>query len=295
MTSWTTTPITGTFGIELAGGRLDDAVDPAWVRGLLDDHRVIVARDQHLSPAEQVSLARAFGEPTPAHPVVPGRPGYPEILDLDGAAGGRNARWHTDVTFVPTPPAVSVLVNDETPEYGGDTCWADTRTAYDRLHESLRAAVDGLEAVHRISPLAYWGEPFDTALDRADAQRLYDDAQRVPPVIHPVVRVHPTTGRRNLFVNPGFTTHVVGMSRIESDGLLALLYAHMFQPEFTMRHRWRPGDVLIWDNRATAHYAIDDYGSATRRMRRVTVRGTTPVGPAGTESRVATDALVAVH
>jgi taurine dioxygenase len=196
---------------------------------------------------------------------------------------------------MPTPPAVSVLVGDTMPEWGGDTQWADTRSAYDRLHPAVRDAVDQLEAVHRISPLAYWGEPFDTALGRDDAQRLYDEALRVPPVIHPVVRVHPVTGRRNLFVNPGFTTHVVGMSRIESDGLLAMLYQHMFQPELVLRHRWRPGDVLVWDNRATAHYATDDYGNAERRMRRVTVRGTVSVGPSGIESRLATDPLVAVR
>ena len=293
--SWTATPITGTFGLELSGARLADGVDPAWVSSLLADHRVLVWREQFLTHAEQVEFGRSFGELTPAHPVVPGHPDHPEILELDGAAGGRNARWHTDVTFMPTPPAVSVLVGDTMPEWGGDTQWADTRSAYDRLHPAVRDAVDQLEAVHRISPLAYWGEPFDTALGRDDAQRLYDEALRVPPVIHPVVRVHPITGRRNLFVNPGFTTHVVGMSRIESDGLLAMLYQHMFQPELVLRHRWRPGDVLVWDNRATAHYATDDYGDAARRMRRVTVRGTVPVGPSGIESRVATDPLVAVR
>ena len=296
MTStWTCTPITGTFGLELSGARLADGVDPDWVSDLLAEHLVLVCRGQFLTHAEQVAFGRCFGELTPAHPVVPGHPDHPEILELDGAAGGRNARWHTDVTFMPTPPAVSVLVGDITPEWGGDTQWADTRTAYERLHPALRATVDQLEAVHRISPLAYWGEPFDTALGRDDAQRLYDDAAKVPPVIHPMVRVHPVTGRRNLFVNPGFTTHVVGLSRIESDGLLGLLYAHMFQPEFVLRHRWQPGDVLVWDNRSTAHYATDDYGTTERRMRRVTVRGTTPIGANGAQSRVVDDPLVAVR
>ncbi|MEZ5249422.1 MAG: TauD/TfdA family dioxygenase [Ilumatobacteraceae bacterium] len=294
MTSWTTTPITGTFGLELSGGRLDDAVDAAWVRGLLDEHRVIVARDQHLSPAEQVSLARAFGEPTPAHPVVPGRPGTRDPRPRRRRRRSQRPLAHR--CHVHAHPTGGVRPRERR------DARVRRRHLLGRHTDGVRPVarvvarrVDGLEAVHRISPLAYWGEPFDTALDRADAQRLYDDAQQVPPVIHPVVRVHPTTGRRNLFVNPGFTTHVVGMSRIESDGLLALLYAHMFQPEFTMRHRWRAGDVVVWDNRTTAHYAIDDYGSATRRMRRVTVRGTTPVGPTGTESRIATDALVAVR
>ena len=224
------TPITGTFGAELSGERVADGIDGAWLSRQLVDHRLLVLRDQHLTHAQQVQLARELGEPTPAHPVVPGHPDHPEILVLDGAQGGRNARWHTDVTFMPAPPAASVLVGDVMPAFGGDTMWADTRTAYDRLSPAVQAAIDTLEAVHRISPLAYWGEPFDTALGRDDAQRLFDDAAKVPPVIHPVVRVHPVTGRKNLFVNPGFTTHIVGMSRIESDGLLRLLYEHATQP-----------------------------------------------------------------
>ncbi|MBK8332735.1 MAG: TauD/TfdA family dioxygenase [Acidimicrobiaceae bacterium] len=289
------TPITGTFGAELSGERVADGIDGAWLSRQLVDHRLLVLRDQHLTHAQQVQLARALGEPTPAHPVVPGHPDHPEILVLDGAQGGRNARWHTDVTFMPAPPAASVLVGDVMPAFGGDTMWADTRTAYERLSPAVQAAIDTLEAVHRISPLAYWGEPFDTALGRDDAQRLFDDAAKVPPVIHPVVRVHPTTGRKNLFVNPGFTTHIVGLSRIESEGLLRLLYEHATQPELVLRHRWRAGDVVIWDNRATMHYAVDDYGAAQRCMRRVTIRGTTPVGPSGAESRLVTDPLVSVR
>ena len=293
---WTTTPLTGTFGAELSGGRLaGGGFDAAWLTQQLEQHLLLVVRGQHLTHAEQVALAAALGEPTPAHPVVPGHPDHPEILVLDGAAGGRNARWHTDVTFVPTPPAASVLVADELPAFGGDTIWADTRTAYERLAPALQVLADGLEAVHRISPLAYWGEPFDTALGRADAQQLFDDSTRVPPVIHPVVRVHPTTGRKNLFVNPGFTTHLVGCSRIESDGLLRLLYEHMTQPELVVRHRWQAGDVVIWDNRATMHYAVDDYGTTPRRMRRVTLRGGAAVGPTGATSRLADDPMVAVR
>ncbi|MGB8860805.1 MAG: TauD/TfdA family dioxygenase [Ilumatobacteraceae bacterium] len=293
---WIVTPITGAFGAELCGGRLAaGAFDPAWLVGQLEQHLVLVLREQHLTHVEQVALARALGEPTPAHPVVPGHPDHPEILVLDGASGGRNARWHTDVTFVPAPPAASVLVADELPAYGGDTMWADTRSAYERLAPPLQLLVDGLEAVHRISPLAYWGEPFDTALGRDDAQRLLDDSAKVPPVIHPVVRVHPATGRRSLFVNPGFTTHIAGWSRVESDGLLRMLYEHMTQPELVLRHRWRQGDVVMWDNRATMHYAVDDYGTTRRLMRRVTLRGGTAIGPNGSESRLATDPLVAVR
>jgi taurine dioxygenase len=292
---WLVNPITPAFGVELSGARTSDGFDPAWLTGLLEQHLVIVLRDQFLTHSEQVELARALGEPTPAHPVVPGHPDFPEILELDAAQGGKNARWHTDVTFVAAPPAASVLVGDVVPAVGGDTLWADLRTAYSRMAEPLRVLVDGLEAVHRISPIAYWGEPFDTALSRADAMSLLERANTVPAVIHPVVRRHPTTGRLALFVNPGFTSHVVGLSRIESEALVGLLYQHSTQPEFVLRHRWRAGDVVIWDNRATMHYAADDFGQAERRMRRVTLRGDLTVGPTGITSRVAADPLVAIR
>lgn len=292
---WKITPLTGALGAELSGGDARTDLDDGQLLALLEEHLVLVLRDQFLNHAEQVSLARSIGEPTPAHPVVPGHPDHPEILELDGAKGGKNARWHTDVTFVATPPAGSVLVADVIPQWGGDTLWADMRTAYERLNPSLRELVDGLEAVHRISPLAYWGEPFDSALSRDDAQKLFDDAAKVPPVVHPVVRVHPSTGRKALFVNPGFTTHIVGYSRIESDNLLKLLYEHSTQPEFVVRHHWRDGDVLLWDNRATMHYAIDDYGTAERRMRRVTIRGGHTTGPLGQQSRIIADPLLTVR
>lgn len=287
--------LSGHIGVEVVG--LTDTVSWAATHllPLLEEHLVVVLRTQFLSHADQVALARTLGEPTPAHPVVPGHPDHPEILELDAARGGKNARWHTDVTFMQNPPAASVLVADHTPEFGGDTQWVSMRAAYRALSPALRDLVALLEAVHRISPLAYWGEPFDTALARDDTQKLYDDALRVPPVVHPVVRVHPSTGEFALFVNPGFTTHIVGMSRIESDNLLRLLYEHSTQPEFAYRHHWQPGDVVMWDNRATMHYAIDDYGDVERRMRRVTVRGTTPIGPSGQTSHVIADPLVAVR
>jgi alpha-ketoglutarate-dependent taurine dioxygenase len=294
-TSWTITRTTGAFGVELSGTRITDALDPTWLTGLLEEHLVVAVRGQFLTHAEQVALARALGEPTPAHPVVPGHPDHPEILELDAAKGGKNAAWHTDVTFSPTPPAASILVADEVPPFGGDTLFADLRTAYERLAPALRAAVDGMEAVHRITPLAYWGVPHDTALSREDAAELLENARRVPPVVHPVVRLHPGTGRPALFVNPGFTSHVLGLSAIESDGLLAMLHAHATQPAFVLRHRWAPGDVLLWDNRATMHYAVDDYGTADRRMRRVTLRGGAATGPTGATSRIVDDPFAAVR
>ena len=294
-TRWDVERISGSFGAQLSGASLSESTAAAEIARLVAEHLVVVVRDQPLGPGDQVALAHLLGKPTPAHPVAPGLPGFPEILLLDGSAGGKNARWHTDVTFIPRPHAGAVLVADELPEVGGDTLWADLATAYESLAAPLRRAVDGLQAVHRITPLAYWGEPFDSALSRDDAAALAKSAESVPAVVHPVVRVHPQTGRRALFVNRGFTSHIVGLSRIESEGLLSLLYAHIEQPEFALRHRWRSGDVVIWDNRATSHYAVDDYGSSGRRVRRVTLAGELPVGPDGFVSHTTDDPSIAIR
>jgi alpha-ketoglutarate-dependent taurine dioxygenase len=292
---WAVQRLTGCFGAELTGASLADPVAAAEVLDLLHEHLVLVVRDQSLAPADQVALANQLGTPTPAHPVIPSLPGFPEILPVDGALGGKNAMWHTDVTFVPRPPAASILVADDLPDHGGDTLFADMRSAYTGLAAPMRAMIGDLCAVHRISPLAYWGEPFDTALTRDDAMAMYEQSKLVPPVVHPTVRVHPVTGRPSLFVNPGFTSHIVGFSRHESDGVLKVLFEHATQPEYVMRHRWRAGDVVLWDNRATMHYATDDYGTSTRRMRRVTLAGAEPVGPSGFVSHIADDPLVAIR
>jgi alpha-ketoglutarate-dependent taurine dioxygenase len=292
---WTVQRLTGCFGAELTGASLADPAAAADILDLLQEHLVLTVRDQSLAPADQVALARQLGTPTPAHPVIPSLPGFPEILPVDGALGGKNAMWHTDVTFVPRPPAASILVADDLPDHGGDTLFADMRSAYAGLSAPMRLMINELSAVHRISPLAYWGEPFDTALTRDDAMAMYEQSKSVPPVVHPMVRVHPTTGRPSLFVNPGFTSHIVGFSRHESEGVLKVLFEHATQPEYVMRHRWRAGDVVLWDNRATMHYATDDYGTSTRRMRRVTLAGAEPVGPSGFVSHIAEDPLVAIR
>ena len=280
-------------GLDLATPLDADTIEA--IRRLWLEELVVVFPDQHLTPGQQVEFARQFGELTPAHPVVPGLDEHPEVVVLDAAQGGRNAQWHTDVTFVDAPPKGSLVFAEVMPPVGGDTLWADLRGAYQRLAPPLRRLVDELEAVHIITPLAYWGVPADTALTRDDATELLARAREIPAVVHPVVRVHPDTGERSLFVNPGFTSHIVGLSRVESDALLQLLYDHATQPELVLRHRWSAGDVVMWDNRSTMHYAVDDYGSVPRRIRRVTWRGDRAVGPTGIESRVEHDPLVTIR
>ena len=276
-------PLTGSIGAVLNGvdlrHPLDDATTAA-VRTALLRWRVVFLREQHITPTEQVRFGRRFGDLTLAHPLQDGfDDDHPEILVLDSrdyalgigdrdAGTSYNNRWHTDVTFSAAPPLASILAAKEVPSVGGDTLWADLVAAYMSLSPGLRQFVDPLIAVHDAR------RTFERFQD-ADGGR--DKVASLAPVRHPVVRVHPETGQRGLFVNPVFTSHIEGLSRLESDAILGLLYAHITLPEHVVRWRWRSGDVAFWDNRATSHYAAADY-HGTRVMHRITISGEPPYG-----------------
>jgi len=268
------------FGSEVFGLDLGRATDDelAAVRRTLVDRKVLFFRDQHLDDDGQVRLGRRIGELTASHPVVGGvDEAHPEIYALDSADNGFADVWHTDVTFMRRPPLGSILRAVTLPPSGGDTSWADTQLAYRSLSAPVRRLADQLTAVHDGNrEFGYY-----LAQRRGGRGSVWDGevVTRLDPVEHPVVRVHPETGLRGLFVNPGFTSHIVGVSDAESRGILDLLYAHLTKPEHIVRHRWRAGDVVMWDNRSIAHYANRDYGSAHRVMHRITLRGDEPYGP----------------
>jgi alpha-ketoglutarate-dependent taurine dioxygenase len=259
-------------GVDLATA--DDGTLAA-VRSALVEHKVLFFAGQELDPDSQVLLGRRLGELTPSHPVVPGvDEDHPEIYALDAADNGFADVWHTDVTFVRRPPLGSVLRAVQVPEVGGDTQWADAEAAYRSLSAPVRDLADQLTAVHDGT------REFGYYLAQRGGNRWEGrDYDRLEPVEHPVVRVHPESGRRSLFVNPGFTSHIAGVSEHESRALLDLFYAHLTKPEHIVRHRWSAGDVAMWDNRSTLHYANRDYGDFRRIMHRVTFRGDEPVGP----------------
>jgi taurine dioxygenase len=283
----TASPLTGTAGAEIAGVDLRRPLAPeaiGEIRAALVEHKVLVFREQHLSPAELVAFGRSFGELTPAHPVMPSLEGHPEVLEVDATRSREDPRyrdeyendtWHTDVTFMARPPLGSVLQAVVVPPTGGDTLFADLQAAYDGLSAPLRTLVDGLRAVHDGR-----GE-FGAFLQSNPEGGLWEGRRftELVPVEHPVVRVHPESGRRGLFVNPTFTTRIVGLSKLESDALLRLLFEHAVAPEYVVRQRWRAGDVVFWDNRSTMHYPVRDYGLHHRLMQRVTLAGDAPVGP----------------
>jgi taurine dioxygenase len=276
--------ITPTIGAEIIGVHLSELDDSTFaaVRRMLLDHLVIVLRDQHLKPEDHLAFARRFGELEPPHPVFAHLPEHPQvsILETQGAKGVYNDEWHTDVTFRVCPALGSILYARVIPDSGGDTLWSNMYAAYEALAEPVKQLLEGLYAVHDICG----GGPYqrvpnyrEIVLAQKDgARRLREIEAEFPPVRHPVVRTHPETGRRALFVNRSFTTHVEGVSKLESAWLLGMLLEHAEQVQFQMRHRWRVNDLVMWDNRCSQHLAIADYAPAHRLMHRVTVLGDRP-------------------
>ena len=275
-TSVSVSPISPTIGAEIGGVDISVPLAPEVVtaiRDALNTHHVIFFRDQSLSAEQQADFARQFGTVTEAHPVLPSIDESPEVLAIDGKVDRANW-WHTDVTFLQTPAMGSILYMLEAPAVGGDTMWASLQDAYDGLADPVRAMCDKLIAIHH--------DPWFAA-DVAERGGYEWDGtwrEKLLPALHPVVRTHPENGRNGLFVNRQFTRTLFGLSENESQAILEMLYTHCIKPEYTCRFRWRAGSVAFWDNRATLHYALDDYGDTPRYAHRVTLRGDKPYGPA---------------
>jgi taurine dioxygenase len=241
---------------------------------LLVQHQVLFFRQQPITPQAQCRFAARFGS-LHIHPIYPVLPDLPEIMLIDTHEGflPDNDNWHTDVTFSQTPPLAGILAAKRLPGVGGDTLWSSCAAAYDALSEPVRRQLEGLTAQHFVAksfPAERWQN------DPAFKERYLRAVAKHPPVDHPVVRTHPVSGRKGLFVNDGFTTHINELSARESDTLLRFLFAHMARPEFTIRWRWNVDDVAFWDNRLTQHYAIADYLPERRTMHRATVNGDKP-------------------
>lgn len=282
--------ITGNIGAEITGVRVaaglpGEVVDT--IRHALHEHKVIFLRGQdHLDDAAQAGFARLFGELTTAHPTVPGTEQEPHVLELDAQRGGGKANaWHTDVTFVDRPPAVSVLRAITLPPYGGDTTWANTAAAYQSLSPELRTLAESLRALHtnEYDYAEQSGGGVGSKSERDERHHREVFLSTIYETEHPVVRVHPETGERALLLGQ-FVKRILGVSGSDSRYLFELFQRHVTRLENTVRWRWAPGDLAVWDNRATQHYAIDDYGDLPRRMHRITVAGDVPVGVDGRRS-----------
>src|SRR4051812_31175509 len=278
-------PVAGRIGAEIRGVKLSadldkssvEAIRAAWLK-----HKVVFFRNQqHLDEASQEALTAIFGGAPVAHPTVPVISGSRYILELDSKHGGRANSWHTDVTFVDAYPRASILRALVIPEYGGDTVWANTAAAYQDLDPTLRELADKLWALH--------SNEYDYAARRPEASPESEQHYRevftstVYETEHPLVRVHPETGERSLVLGH-FVKRILGVSAHDSAHLFQVFQEHVTRLENTVRWRWAVGDVAVWDNRSTQHYAVNDYGDQHRVVRRVTVDGDVPVSVDGKHS-----------
>jgi taurine dioxygenase len=267
-------PLTPTVGAEISGLDLRKALSHEEVDAVEEAllvHGVVFFRDQDIAPEQQLAFARQMG-PVTAQPFADGdgRDGELSVIEQTSTRGDRVDEWHADDTFMAEPPMGSILRAVELPTYGGDTCFASMHAAYDALSMPMKRMLEGLEAVHDIAP----------TLERAAAAgRLGADLAKLraewPPVVHPVVRTHPITGRKALFVNERSTVRLVGLPPRENDALLRLLLDHVRDPLFQCRFRWEVHSIAFWDNRSVQHYAVFDFAER-RVLHRVNLAGDRP-------------------
>ncbi|KPC55008.1 TauD/TfdA dioxygenase family protein [Amantichitinum ursilacus] len=279
MSTITVHKVAGRIGAEIRGvqlGRHLPAESLDVIHQALLAHKVVFFRGQTLDDAEQQAFAQLLGKPV-SHPTVPTVQGTDYVMALDSAHGGRANAWHTDITFTAAYPKASILRAVKVPESGGDTTWANTHTAYEDLPPQLRALADSLWAVHS-NEFDYTAANINPKDVDAAALKRYKDvfASTVYETEHPVVHVHPETGERHLLLGQ-FVKRFKDLKLTEFAPLYAILQSYVTRLENTVRWHWQAGDVAIWDNRATQHYAINDYADAHRVMHRVTVAGTVPV------------------
>lgn len=271
----------GALGAVVHGVDLSSPMDDATfeeLHGAFLDHQVLFFRDQSLTPAQHKAFTARFGE-LHVHPYIAGLTEHPEVMEFvkepqeTGYVVG--SVWHSDTTFLETPALGSALYAHEVPPFGGDTIFANTQAAWDALSAGMQRLLNGLRAVH--SSAASYGSGGRFERNREQGQgRMQIETSVEDGAVHPVVRTHPETGRRGLYVNVGFTQRFDGWSEAESRPLLDFLCAHIARPEFTCRFRWAEHSMALWDNRCTQHLAVNDYDGFRRRMHRVTVVGDRP-------------------
>jgi len=267
-------PVAGALGVELHGVDLAQDLDDeviGEIRQAWLDHLVVFFRGQKITPAQQLAFARRLGEPM-AYPQLTGLPDFPMItpvMKLETERNNFGGVWHSDTTYLEVPPMASMLYAIELPPVGGDTEFANQYLAYETLSDGMRAMLDGLTGVSS----SMKAEASKTREDRLKAAGV-----EVKPLEaeHPIVRTHPETGRKALYLNVGHTARIKGWTEKESAGLLGFLFEHQIRPEFTCRFRWQPGSLALWDNRCAMHNAINDYHGYRRILHRITLAGDRP-------------------
>lgn len=271
-------PAEPTIGAEIVGVDLSRPLDAPTVQSIHDAllaHKVIYFRDQHLDPKDLATFGEKFGELT-VHPFTPHLPDRPEVMVFDNHKDNpvlSTDVWHSDETFREAPPMGTILYCVKIPDVGGDTMWADMNAAYEGLSDKMQSFLSGLEAIHDFIPFR---RLFERLPNRERHAKLADMEEELPNPAHPVVRTHPVTGKKVLYVNEQFTIRIKDMRADESRALLDFLFRQPHRPEYQFRLRWQEGTVVFWDNRPTQHYAANDYYPKRRTMHRVTVKGDRP-------------------
>ena len=265
--------ITPTIGaeisdIDLSNTLTQDQLDQIY-QDLIDYH-VIFFREQNISPQNHITLAKSFGEIEPPHPIYPHVKDFPEIvlLENDSDHPPDTDVWHTDVTFKSDPAFASILYSKIIPPTGGDTLWCSLSAIYESLPDDMKKYLESLRAIHDMGDFR---NNFVSEDDNESAQKLNDGYKKFGCAIHPVIKTHPITNKKILYINPGFTSQIVGMNMTDSNNLLSYLFNFMNKPEFQIRFKWSANTIAIWDNRCTMHYAIGDYMPHHRQMNRITV------------------------
>ena len=273
MSGITVRQVAGALGAEISGvdlsGPLSDETIAA-IRSAFAEHQVIFFRDQTLTPEQQLAFGRRFG-PLNIHPYVAGMDGYPEVMEVIKEPTDKinfGGGWHSDMSFLETPAIGSILYAVALPDFGGDTLFASQAAAFEALSPGLQKTLEGLNAIHS-AEREY--APTGQSAQKRESMKISDAEGLAGRFSHPMVKVHPETGRKALYVNPAFTMNIEGWSRRESKPLLDYLFEHSRKEAFTCRLVWRPGTVAFWDNRSVWHYALNDYHGQRRHMRRVTV------------------------
>ncbi len=270
--------IAGALGAEILGADLSSPTDEEiyFIRKAWLEHLVVFFRDQQLSPAEFMAFAKRIGKPI-EYPFVKGIAGFPEIIEvkkLEHEKINFGGVWHSDTAYLEVPPMASMLLAREIPPVGGDTLFANMYLAYESLSAGMKQMLDALVAVNGSAKANVTRTREDRI--KADGDEAGGDAGKEFVAEHPVVRTHPETGRKALYVNSAHTVRLRGMTEEESAPLLAYLFAHQIQPEFTCRFSWRPGSIALWDNRCAQHNPVNDYHGYRRVMHRITLQGDPP-------------------
>ena len=273
-------PLAGALGAEVRGAKLLALDEAGWkeIRQAFLDYSVLAVRDQALEPADLMRVGARFGEPC-HYPFVTGMDGFPfifEVVKEEDEKTNFGGSWHSDTTYLAQPPLATLLYAVETPKRGGDTLFANTCLAYEALSDGMRTMLDGLVGVN--SAALKYGGGRTKMHAKIEGMKVHDtDRAGEMEAEHPVVRTHPETGKKALYLSRSHTVRFKGMTEEESQPLIGFLQLHQTRPEFTCRVRWSPGTLTVWDNRCTQHNAVNDYHGERRRMRRLTVGAQTPV------------------